>query len=211
MHKIKLRILGLTTSQTQNGAYALLMTEDQGNRRLPIIIGAVEAQAIVIFLEQMSPPRPLTHDLFYQSLNGFGIELKEVIIYKLEEGVYFSKLIYIRDNETKEVESRTSDAIALALRFSAPIFIESAIMDKAGISLELNDTEDMLSSLDEGENEEDDQSQRSGDEILKDQISETSTKDLEMLLSKAIEEEDYEAASMIRDEVNKRKNSETDF
>ncbi|QZT35710.1 DUF151 domain-containing protein [Halosquirtibacter xylanolyticus] len=203
MQKIKLRILGLTTSQTQTGAYALLMTEVDGSRRLPIIIGAIEAQAIVIHLEQMSPPRPLTHDLFHQSLMSFGVNLEEVQIYKLDDGIYFSKLIYKRDNKIEEVESRTSDAIALALRFTAPIYIDSDIMDRASISFEIKEQEEVISPsesvVDSSEVAEESVDDR------KDRIASANLEDLEMYLQKAIEEEDYELASLISDEVKKRK------
>ena len=201
MQKIQLRILGLTTSQTQTGAYALLMTEVNGNRRLPIIIGAIEAQAIVIFLEQMNPPRPLTHDLFHQSLERFEIKLEEVQIYRLEDGIYYSKIVYRRDQQVEEVESRTSDAIALALRFSSPIYIDQEIMNRASIEFDLKETPEMVV-----ESAATPPAQESSKDPAQENLSNVSIEELEQRLNDAVENERYEEASHLSEEIKKRKN-----
>ncbi|MGQ9621772.1 MAG: bifunctional nuclease family protein, partial [Bacteroidales bacterium] len=133
MNRIKLKVLGISYSQTQSGAYALVLMEEKGSRRIPIIIGGFEAQAIVIKLENLEPPRPLTHDLFKSFADVFGIDITEVFIYKLEDGIFYAKLICNKDDEEFTIDSRTSDAVALALRFNCPIFTTEEIMEKAGI------------------------------------------------------------------------------
>lgn len=201
MDKIKLNIVGLSYSQTQTGAYALVLGEEEGNnRRLPIIIGGFEAQAIAIELEKMKPSRPLTHDLFKSFADSFEITIKEVVIYNLVEGIFFAKLIC--DNGAKEIEidTRTSDAIALAVRFECPIYTHEFILSSAGIILEEGLDEDAL----EGETEEESESNTSELAEAAKQDTDMSTQELEVLLEKAITEEDYERASEIRDELNKR-------
>src|ERR1700733_4017559 len=136
MKKIRLDIIGLSYSQTQSGAYALILNESKGKRRLPIIIGGFEAQAIAIEMENMKPSRPLTHDLFKNFATTFEITLKEVIIYNLVEGIFYAKLICSRDNNEVEIDARTSDAIALAVRFNCPIFTYEFILNPAGIIME---------------------------------------------------------------------------
>jgi len=189
MKKIKLRILGLSYSQTQTGAYALVLAEEKGKRRIPIIIGAPEAQSIAIQLEGLKPTRPLTHDLFTNFALAFNIELLEIRIYKLEEGIFYSELICDNGVNRINIDSRTSDAVALALRFHCPIFTTESIMEKAGIVLDFD-----------SENAEKDDTET---EIR-------SYKNLEMnelkeVLDEAIKEENYEEASKIRDEINSRK------
>lgn len=195
MDKIKLEIVGLSYSQTQSGAYALVLSETKGNRRLPIIIGGFEAQAIAIELEKMTPTRPLTHDLFKNFAVSFQINIQEVNIYKLEEGIFYSKIVCEKDGEISEIDARTSDAIAIGVRFECPIYTSEAILSSAGILLDessLDDNDDFLEEvLDEtGENE---------------SIEVQSIEDLELQLAEAIENEDYELASKIRDEIKKRK------
>src|ERR1700722_8167683 len=136
MKKIKLDIIGLSYSQTQSGAYALMLNEAKGKRRLPIIIGGFEAQAIAIEMENMKPSRPLTHDLFKNFAETFEIQLKEVIVYNLVEGIFYAKLICARDNNEVEIDARTSDAIALAVRFNCPIFTYEFILNSAGIIMD---------------------------------------------------------------------------
>src|SRR5580704_1932049 len=136
MKKIPLDIVGLSYSQTQSGAYALLLNEGKGKRRLPIIIGGFEAQAIAIEMENMKPSRPLTHDLFKNFAEIFEIKLKEVIIYNLVEGIFYAKLICARDNNEVEIDARTSDAIALAVRFNCPIYTYEFILNSAGIIMD---------------------------------------------------------------------------
>jgi len=195
MLKIKLNVLGLSVSQTQTGAYALVLAEENGDRRIPIIIGPVEAQSIAIQLEGLHPPRPLTHDLFKNMAQAFHIELIEVIIYKLEEGIFFSELICEQNGTHIAIDSRTSDAVALALRFKCPISTTEEILSKAGIVIEVTDNFDDEATYDEPEQED---SRNNKYELY-------SQKELEQLLQDAIHEEKYEVASDIRDEISRRK------
>jgi len=195
MQKIRLNILGLSVSQTQSGAYALVLAEEEGDRRIPIIIGPVEAQAIAIQLEGLKPPRPLTHDLIKNMALAFDISLLEVTIYKLEEGIFYSELLCDMDGKEIKIDSRTSDAVALALRFRCPIFTSEEILQKAGIVLEGDDENSPVRSL---LDEEDDV------ETSSTSYAQYSMGELHELLNEAIEEEDYEKASVIRDELSKR-------
>lgn len=192
--KIELNIAGLSYSHTQSGAYALILSDKGGKRRLPIIIGSFEAQAIAVVLENMKPGRPLTHDAFASVMKEFEVRLIEVVIYNLVEGVFYAKLIC--DNGFKEVEidARTSDAIALALRFGAPIFTHEFILSQAGVSVE-EDQED---------SSEEEESVDAADE-KPEGLGALSAEDLEEKLNAAIQDEDYELASKIRDEINRRK------
>lgn len=196
MNKVRLNVLGISYSQTQSGAYALVLSEENGKRRIPIIIGGFEAQSIAIQLEGLNPPRPLTHDLFLNFSKSFGVELIDVQIYKLEEGVFFSKLHC--DNGKKEVfiDARTSDAIALALRFRCPIYTTEEIIEKAGIVLEFEPEEDD----DKGGDTKEPQKEDRETDLLK----QMSMSELQSMLDDAIEDEDYEKASRIRDEINSR-------
>jgi bifunctional DNase/RNase len=196
MEKVKLEIIGLSYSQTQSGAYALVLAEAGGKRRLPIIIGGFEAQAIAIELEKMTPTRPLTHDLFKSFAQSFDIEVKEVIIYNLVEGIFYSKLICERDGQVTEIDARTSDAIAIGVRFNCPVYTFESILTTAGIILEDGEKEDSLNLL-EDENSE--------DEIEVEESPENLTvQELENQLNDAIENEDYELASRLRDLINKK-------
>ena len=194
MEKIKLNIVGLSYSQTQSGAYALVLGEDKGKRRLPIIIGGFEAQAIAIELEKMSPSRPLTHDLFKNFAEAFEINLNEVIIYNLVEGIFFAKLICEQNDKKIELDSRTSDAIALAVRFNCPVYTYEFVLKTAGIVLEDDDYTD---DIDEEE---------LVMEENKDPMELMTPEELKIKLEEALELEDYELASKIRDELNKREN-----
>ncbi len=205
MSLVKLTIKGISYSQTQNGAYALILNEADGDRKLPIVIGAFEAQSIAIALEkEIKPPRPLTHDLFKNFADRFDIVVKQVIIHKLVDGVFYSSIICERDKIEEIIDARTSDAIALALRFTAPIFTYKNILDKAGIYLKGNqqegdnaqDIDDVLSNPETFGMEE---SNTSGDAYTKFSLSE-----LHDLLQGAVEDEDYEKAAKIRDEISKR-------
>ncbi|RZJ48859.1 MAG: bifunctional nuclease family protein [Flavobacterium sp.] len=204
MKKVKLDIVGLSYSQTQSGAYALVLGEVNGRRRLPIIIGAFEAQAIAIEIEKMTPTRPLTHDLFKTFAQAYHIEIQEIIIYNLVDGVFFAKLICSDGETTQEIDARTSDAIALAVRFNAVIYTYEFILSSAGIVIEGNDflflenmdsitkeqsTEDMPTSI-----------PVSGYQGLTDE-------ELQQKLEEALAEEAYEKAARIRDELNKRNSS----
>lgn len=194
MHKIRLNILGLSVSQTQSGAYALVLAEEDGDHRIPIIIGPVEAQAIAIQLEGLKPPRPLTHDLVKNIALAFDITLLEVTIHKLEEGIFYSELLCEMNGREVRIDSRTSDAIALALRFRCPIFTTEDILHKAGIVLEMN--------------EENSPRQEPADEAPTpghSSYSKYTLADLQHELDEAIRNEDYEKASLIRDEIRKRK------
>lgn len=194
MQKVKLNILGLSVSQTQTGAYALVLAEENGDRRLPIIIGPVEAQAIAIQLEGLKPPRPLTHDLIKNIAIAFEIALLEVVIHKLEEGIFYSELLFEMDGKEISVDSRTSDAVALALRFRCPIYTTEDILHKAGIVLDMNEERSSKIHRDE------DSVSRGHSMYEKYSLS-----DLEGLLSEAVQNEDYEKASLIRDEIKRRK------
>ena len=203
MSKIKLNVLGISYSQTQSGAYALVLTEESGDRRIPIIVGGFEAQSIAIQLEGLKPPRPLTHDLFMNFANSFKIDLLEVNIHKLEEGVFYSKLLCDNGEKKITIDTRTSDAIALALRFKCPIYTTEEIMERAGIVLEFG-SEEKSSSLSENAT--------ASDAVTPSSISSTeyedfTTKELNEMLKEAIGNEDYEKASLIRDELSKRTDS----
>ncbi|HET8854695.1 MAG TPA: bifunctional nuclease domain-containing protein [Salinimicrobium sp.] len=205
MSLVRLNIKGISYSQTQNGAYALILSEVDGERKLPIVIGAFEAQSIAIALEkEIKPPRPLTHDLFKNFSDRFEIVVKQVIIHKLVDGVFYSSLICERDKIEEIIDARTSDAIALALRFQAPIFTYKNILDKAGIFLRTEQrekyekkSEDMIV-----------------DELLSDEVEvksndpdykKLSLSELNNLLDQAVKNEDYEKAVRLRDEISKRK------
>lgn len=198
--KVKLNVLGISYSQTQTGAYALVLAEEEGNRRIPIIVGGFEAQAIAIQLEGLKPARPLTHDLFFNFANTFKIDIIEVNVHKLEEGVFYSKLTCLAESGTIEIDSRTSDAIALALRFRCPIYTTEEILTKAGIIIDFEKESEELAETDEPL-EEDLEPQKKPITNL----SETSMDELQKLLKEAVKEEDYERASQIRDEINRRK------
>jgi bifunctional DNase/RNase len=198
MHKIRLNILGLSVSQTQSGAYALVLAEENGDRRIPIIIGPVEAQAIAIQLEGLKPPRPLTHDLIKNMALAFNIVLLEVTIYKLEEGIFYSELLCEMDGKEVRIDSRTSDAVALALRFRCPIYTSEDILKKAGIVLEIEDENSPVRSY-----ADDDDFEPSGPSEPS-TYSQYSLNELKEMLGEAIQNEDYEKASIIRDEMKKR-------
>ncbi len=194
MERVKIKVMGISYSQTQSGAYALILTEENGDRRIPIIIGGFEAQAIVIKLENLSPPRPLTHDLFRMFAEEFGISIMEVFIYKLEEGVFFSRLICNNGEKEISIDSRTSDAVALALRFGCPIYITEEILNKAGITVNPESPESSASSQ--------------VDSILDPESSKydsLSDEELYKMIDEAVKTEDYEKAAAIRDELEKRK------
>ncbi len=196
MEKIKLNLIGLSYSQSQSGAYTMILEDETGNARFPIIIGSFEAQSIAIELEKMKPTRPLTHDLFKIFIEKFGVTIIEIVIYKLSEGVFFSKLVCDDGKEIKEIDSRTSDAIAIALRVQCPIYTFQSIIDEVGQSKEgtenkspeeisIKETKEPTGKLTS--------------------FSNYSMEELEEMLATAIEEEAYEKASLIRDEIDNRK------
>ncbi|PKP18355.1 MAG: hypothetical protein CVU07_02200 [Bacteroidetes bacterium HGW-Bacteroidetes-23] len=205
MSLVKLAIKGISYSQTQNGAYALILNEVDGERKLPIVIGAFEAQSIAIALEkEIKPPRPLTHDLFKNFADRFDIVVKQVIIHKLVDGVFYSSIICERDKIEEIIDARTSDAIALALRFNAPIFTYKNILDKAGVYLKGNTMEP------ENANEDNDgvlstpETFGAEETTPKDSYSGKSVQELYELLNEAVQNEDYEKAAKIRDEISKK-------
>ena len=179
--KIKLRVLGLTFSQSQSGAYALLLGEEIGKRRIPVIVGILEAQSIATVLEGVDSPRPLTHDLFATFINAVKWQLQDVLIYKFEGGIFYSKVTFLNGTEPLILDARTSDAVALALRLKAPIYVTEQVMNIAGIIFD----DDM--------------------EILDINTDENSIENLQERLQQAIEEEDYELASRLRDEIKSKK------
>ncbi len=208
MSLVRLNIKGISYSQTQNGAYALILSEVEGERKLPIVIGAFEAQSIAIALEkEIKPPRPLTHDLFKNFADRFEIVVKQVIIHKLVDGVFYSSLICERDKIEEIIDARTSDAIALALRFQAPIFTYKNILDKAGIYLKGD-------AAKEAQEEEQEKEDIIVDELFSNEVEvqsdrpdykKLSLNELNNMLDQAVKNEDYEKAARIRDEISKRK------
>jgi len=199
----RLNIRGISYSQTQNGAYALILKESGGNRQLPIVIGAFEAQSIAIALEkEISPPRPLTHDLFKSFAERYNIVVKQVIIHKLVDGVFYSSLICEKDKIEEIIDARTSDAIALAVRFKAPVFTYENILDEAGIQQQITTDKDLV--------DEDEDSDELIEELINTPIDEQndysnlSMAELNKMLKEAVNNENYELAASIRDEISKR-------
>lgn len=199
MKKIKLDIVGLSYSQTQSGAYALVLGEVNGRRRLPIIIGSFEAQAIAIEIEKMTPSRPLTHDLFKSFGQAFNISVQEIIIYNLVDGIFYAKLICFDGKRTVEIDARTSDAIAVSVRFDCPIYTYEFILSTAGIVIEGNDFA-YLENITEAPDEKTPSTPSGSFNSLSDD-------ELKSRLQQALSEEAYEKAAKIRDELNKRKAS----
>jgi len=203
--KIRLEISGLSYSQAQTGAYALVLSETEGNRSLPIIIGSFEAQAIAIELESMKSSRPLTHDVFKTFADEFKIDIKEVIIYNLKEGVFFARLICMdKHGQVSEIDARTSDAIALSVRFKCPVYTHEFILKDAGVIIDedaeirpahSNVEQDIADAMDDTE----------GETSPSNPIKSKTAKQLEEMLQDALLKEDYEFASKIRDEIDRRK------
>ena len=198
MNLVQLLINGISYSQTQNGAYALILSELEGERKLPIVIGTNEAQSIAIAIEkEIKPPRPLTHDLFKNFCVRFDIKIKQVIIHKLVDGVFYSSVICERDGIEEIIDSRSSDAIALAIRFEAPIYTYENILEKAGVIIKVEkeiDERSLLKELFSDENS----------EVESSELKEKTTRELEELLKIAIQNENYESAAKIRDEISNR-------
>ncbi|HEX8461436.1 MAG TPA: bifunctional nuclease family protein [Segetibacter sp.] len=196
MKKIELEIVALSHSITQTHSYAVVLGEVNGLRRLPIVIGGFEAQAIAVALERMQPSRPLTHDLLKNFMNAFNVELQEIIINDLQEGIFYSKLVCISEHDTIEIDSRTSDALALAVRFGCPVYTYDHILESAGILMEDAGTtggtkkKTMAPSAEPGS---------------RDDLSGLSVEELNNLLNEVLEQEDYIRAISIRDELNKRR------
>jgi bifunctional DNase/RNase len=184
-------IIGLSTSPSSGGAYALVLGEVEGNRRLPIIIGAFEAQAIALELEKIQPPRPMTHDLLRDTFEAVDVEVTEVVIDELREGTFFAKIRYRHDGEEQQLDSRPSDAVALAVRVDAPIFVAPMVLDEAGIVAE--DESDISSLAEQAEETSVEEEEMGGTELEKKQKK----------LEKAVEEENYERAAELRDEIQR--------
>ncbi len=194
MRKIELKIVALTPSVTHTQNYAVVLEEAEGGRRLPIVIGGFEAQAIAVAMENMIPSRPLTHDLFKNALDTFDVQLKEIVINNLLDGIFYSRLVCTKGDDLVEIDSRTSDAIAMAIRFNCPIYTFEFVLDSAGIELEEEfDDEDYI--------------EENGDMIVPENepLSTLDLNELNNLLKEVLEDEDYERAAEIRDEINKRK------
>jgi len=202
MEKIRLEIIGMSYSQSQSGAYALIMGEVGTKRRLPIIIGGFEAQSIAIELEKMKPSRPLTHDLFKNFADNYNISIREVVIDKFLEGVFYAKLICIQDGIVSEIDSRTSDAVALAIRFNCPVYTYEKILSEAGILMDEK-------SDHESHDEPPEEKKHTPPENIKSKntFDEYSVNELYELLKKAVDKEEYEKASLIRDAINQRKST----
>lgn len=190
MQKIQLEIVAISHSVSQSHNYAVILGEVEGTRRLPIVIGGFEAQAIAVAVERMTPNRPLTHDLFKAALDQFNVRVKEVVINDLLDGIFYAQLICEHQGEIYVIDSRTSDAIAMAVRYHCPIYTFDFILNQSGVELEL-------------EGEPASPEKKSGKQ--KNELSSMSIPDLEELLAKVLEKEDYERAATIRDEVKKRK------
>lgn len=193
MKKIELEIVALSHSITQTHSYAVVLGEVNGLRRLPIVIGGFEAQAIAVALERMSPSRPLTHDLMKNFMMAFNVDLHEVVINDLQEGIFYSKLVCSNENDTVEIDSRTSDALALAVRFGCPIFTFDNILESAGILMENDEKKKTASPV------------TSETGVNRDDLSSLSLPELETLLNEVLDQEDYIKAIAIRDEIKSRK------
>ncbi|MFM9402936.1 bifunctional nuclease domain-containing protein [Myroides odoratimimus] len=210
MSLIKLTVSGISYSHTQNGAYALILEEEVGSRKLPIVIGAFEAQSIAIAIEDdIKPPRPLTHDLFKTLADRYSIIVKEVIINRLLDGVFYSSLVCVRDGIEETIDARTSDAIALAIRFYAPIYTYKDILDRAGIILNAEEEQDEEEVEEQkvpysGEDIASQVEQFLEEEAKANDYSSYTKSDLEKMLDDALVNEDYERAALLRDELNKR-------
>lgn len=202
MQKVELTVKGLSYSERQTGAYALLLAEVEGPRKLPIVIGVSEAQSIAIALEKaVNAPRPLTHDLFKNVLQLYHVNLKEVIIHKMKDGIFFANLVTIQDGKEAVIDARPSDAVALAVRFKCPIFTTEDVLDKAGLILEDDSSATSIAVEDEAD-EEMVEAEDTGKSLER-----ASIKDLNDMLNNALAQENYELAASIRDEIDKRKKS----
>lgn len=199
MEKIKLEILGLSSSQSQSGSFALVLGETEGNRRLPIIIGMFEAQAIAIEIEKIIPNRPMTHDLFKSFASSFNYSVEEIVISDLKEGVFFAKIICNDGMNKVEVDARPSDAIAIGLRFDSPIYTYETILNEAGIVLTDEGEEDISSLKKEVKKE-----KKTSGSVKAEDLKNYSVDKLNKLLGEAIDREDYEKAAKIRDELSRR-------
>ena len=203
MRKIALDIVGLQPSMTQTHNYAVVLGERHGNRRLPIIIGGFEAQAIAVAVERMLPNRPLTHDLFKNALDTFSVDIQEVIISNLLDGVFYARLICLKDGVPYEIDSRTSDALAMAVRFSCPIYTYEFILEAAGVVLE--ESEQTADTQRTGGGKTAGSSPRAGRADSRGSLTNLSVDELNRMLNEVLQNEDYKQAAAIRDEIARRK------
>lgn len=206
MSKIELEILGLSSSQSQTGSFALVLGEVGGKRRLPIIIGMAEAQAIAIEIEKITPHRPFTHDLFKEFAKGFNFDIQEIMISDLKEGIFYAKIVCSDEIKSLEVDSRPSDAIAIALRFKVPIFTNEKILSEAGIVLTEEEEKAEFGEVEDVEDEEEMEKavEEAKTQIQSNKLDEFSVQQLEVMLEDALQDEKYELAARIRDELNRR-------
>ncbi len=206
MSKIELEILGLSSSQSQTGSFALVLGEVGGKRRLPIIIGMAEAQAIAIEIEKITPHRPFTHDLFKEFAKGFNFDIQEIMISDLKEGIFYARIVCSDEIKSVEVDSRPSDAIAIALRFKVPIFTNEKILSEAGIVLTEEEEKAEFGEADEEIEEEEMEKavEEAKTQIQSNNLDEFSVQQLEVMLEDALQDEKYELAARIRDELNRR-------
>ena len=205
MGKIILNVLGISYSQTQSGAYALVLSEEDGNRRIPIIVGGFEAQAIAIELEGLAPPRPLTHDLFRNFANSYGVRIVEVNIHKLEDGVFFANILCDNGDTRITLDARTSDAIALALRFQCPIYTTEEIVEKAGIVLDFEKWSPFEPESGIKESKKPASQQKKGPAgKASENLTQKTISELKKMLADAIRNEDYEKAAEIKEEITHR-------
>lgn len=191
MNKVSLEIVAISHSVSQSHNYAVILGESEGNRRLPIVIGGFEAQGIAIAVEKMTPNRPLTHDLFKATLDNFGIVIREVVINDLLDGIFYAQLICEQNGDVSVIDSRTSDAIAMAVRYNCPIYTYDFILDQAGVEMDAEKSEPLAPAKN----------------VKSQGITSLSIAELESQLEKAIEMEDYETAAKLRDEISKRKSN----
>ncbi|MDE7387317.1 MAG: bifunctional nuclease family protein [Muribaculaceae bacterium] len=192
-NRVKLRIMGLSYSQLQSGAYALILAQVDGPYRIPVVIGAAEAQSIAIKMEGITPPRPVTHDLFTSFAHAFGVKLKEVFIYKFEDGIFSSELTFTDGERTVVLDSRTSDAIAIAIRTKSPIYTTQAILDETGFLLE-------------GETADENRPEQAEEDASEPRVENYAVEELERMLERLIEQENYEEAARIKQLIDKKSN-----
>ena len=208
--KVKLRVQGLTNSQIQSGAYALILAEKEGPRRIPIIVGIAEAQSIAIALEHIIPPRPLTHDLFVCLMQTLQVTLQEIFIYKFEEGVFYSELVFDANGKTIRIDSRTSDAISIALRTNSPIYTSQELLDARGVAFD-KQIEEAAENVKKAQNIENLEPEDIHDEVqLRCWLTQLSASELEKRFKESIEIENYEQATMYRDELRRRQKRESE-
>lgn len=202
--KIRLRVLGLSYSQVQSGAYALLLSEENGKHKIPVVIGAAEAQSIAIKIEGIVAPRPLTHDLFVSFAHAFGVKLTEVYIYKFEDGIFYSELTFSDGNRSVQLDARTSDAIAIAMRTHTPIYTTREVISETGFIVEDEDVTDD-SSNDAGSGDQDTASVSGADYFAEPKLENYAIEELERTLQQLTEDENYEEAARVNEILQRKK------